>query len=143
MQIHDLKTSRPAKREKRVGRGGKRGTYSGKGEKGQRKRAGHRIRPAERDIIAKLPKLRGIRHKKNDYRKVIAVNLRDLVRIEEATITRAVLRAHGVLKHVTDQAKILGEGEIARAVTVEGIAVSASAKKKIEKAGGKVLDAKS
>lgn len=138
MQLHELKTNHPAKREKRVGRGGKRGTYSGKGEKGQRKRAGHRIRPAERDIIAKLPKLRGIKHRKNDYRPVVAVNLRDLKGIEETTITVAVLRARGVLKGATDRAKVLGAGEIAKAVTIKGIAVSDSAKKKIEKAGGKV-----
>lgn len=60
MQLHQLKPLHPNKRPKpRVGRGGKRGTYSGRGQKGQRARAGHRIRPASRDLLQRLPKLRG------------------------------------------------------------------------------------
>ncbi len=51
------------KKKKRIGRGGKKGNYSGRGIKGQKARAGRKIRPAERDIILKLPKLRGIKFK--------------------------------------------------------------------------------
>ncbi|GIW66058.1 MAG: 50S ribosomal protein L15 [Candidatus Parcubacteria bacterium] len=51
------------KKKKRIGRGGKKGNYSGRGMKGQRSRAGRRIRPAERDIILKLPKLKGFKFK--------------------------------------------------------------------------------
>lgn len=60
MQLYQLKPDHARKTDKRVGRGGKRGTYSGKGTKGQHSRAGHRIRPAERDFIQRLPKLRGV-----------------------------------------------------------------------------------
>ncbi len=60
MQLHQLKPTHPLSSSKRVGRGGKRGTFSGRGTKGQHARAGHRIRPAERDFIQRLPKLRGV-----------------------------------------------------------------------------------
>ncbi len=60
MQLHELKPNHPRTAEKRVGRGGKRGTFSGKGTKGQHARAGHKIRPAERDFIQRLPKMRGV-----------------------------------------------------------------------------------
>ncbi len=63
MQLHELKPNYSNKKGKRVGRGGKRGTTSGHGTKGQKSRAGHRIRPAERDLIQRLPKLRGFRNK--------------------------------------------------------------------------------
>ena len=51
------------RKKKRVGRGGKRGTTSGRGTKGQKSRSGHRIRPAERDLLIRIPKLRGYRNK--------------------------------------------------------------------------------
>ncbi|OGY57237.1 MAG: hypothetical protein A3E61_01280 [Candidatus Colwellbacteria bacterium RIFCSPHIGHO2_12_FULL_43_12] len=65
MQLHDLKPFHLNKTGKRVGRGGKRGTTSGHGTKGQKSRSGHKIRPAERDLIQRLPKLRGFRNKAN------------------------------------------------------------------------------
>src|SRR3989344_6077113 len=63
MQLNTLKSKTARKSKKRVGRGGKRGTFSGRGTKGQKARAGHRIRPELRDIIKKIPKLRGYRSK--------------------------------------------------------------------------------
>ncbi|MCL4405157.1 MAG: hypothetical protein M1361_00055 [Patescibacteria group bacterium] len=65
MQLHDLKPRHARFLKKRVGRGGKRGTFSGRGTKGQRARAGHKIRPAERDFIQRLPKLRGVGNRTN------------------------------------------------------------------------------
>jgi large subunit ribosomal protein L15 len=59
MQIHDIKPDNKIKSKKRIGRGGKKGTYSGKGVKGQKSRAGAKIRPEIRDFIKKIPKLRG------------------------------------------------------------------------------------
>ena len=65
MQLHELQPFHRLKRKApRVGRGGKRGTTSGKGTKGQKARAGHRIRPAERDLIIRIPKLRGFAQRK-------------------------------------------------------------------------------
>jgi large subunit ribosomal protein L15 len=60
MQLHEIKGLKN-KEKKRVGRGGKRGTYCGRGIKGQKARAGAKIRPALRDFIKKIPKLRGYR----------------------------------------------------------------------------------
>ena len=59
MQVNNIKKPKHLKRKRRVGRGGKRGTYSGKGLKGQKSRAGHRIRPQILDYIFKIPKLSG------------------------------------------------------------------------------------
>lgn len=58
MQINQVKFR--LKKKKRTGRGGKRGNYSGRGMKGQKSRAGHRIRPALRDLILRIPKKRGL-----------------------------------------------------------------------------------
>ncbi|PIS13477.1 MAG: hypothetical protein COT67_01505 [Candidatus Tagabacteria bacterium CG09_land_8_20_14_0_10_41_14] len=63
MQLHQLKPSTKNKDKKRIGRGGKRGTYSGRGLKGQKSRAGRKLRPQLRDIIKRLPKKRGYRFK--------------------------------------------------------------------------------
>ncbi len=62
MQLHTLQPTHKAKDKKRIGRGGKRGTYSGKGVKGQGARAGAKIRPGTRDLIQQIPKLRGARN---------------------------------------------------------------------------------
>lgn len=63
MQLYQIKPIHRKKNKKRIGRGGKRGTYSGKGIKGQKSRAGHKIRPEIRDFIKKIPKQRGYRFK--------------------------------------------------------------------------------
>jgi len=63
MQLHQLQPANKNQKKKRIGRGGKRGTYSGRGVKGQKSRAGRHIRPAERDLIQRLPKLRGQKNK--------------------------------------------------------------------------------
>jgi large subunit ribosomal protein L15 len=77
MQIHHLKARESARKSRRVGRGGKRGTYSGRGIKGQRSRAGAKIRPAQRDVLKRIPKLRG--HKFKSFRaKPAVVNLGDI-----------------------------------------------------------------
>lgn len=59
MQFHNLKKNKANKKSQRVGRGGKRGKTSGRGTKGQNARAGRKKRPEMRDIIKKIPKLRG------------------------------------------------------------------------------------
>lgn len=68
MQLHELRPLTKAKTKKRVGRGGKRGTYSGKGMKGQKARAGRKIRPGYRDLVQRTPKLRGSRNRRAGLR---------------------------------------------------------------------------
>jgi large subunit ribosomal protein L15 len=145
MQLHQLQSGR-GKDKKRVGRGGKRGTTSGRGQKGQKSRSGRRIRPAERDLILRIPKRRGFRNKPKAPKPAI-FNLRDLslvlkansvagraVRLNKDFLMQAELLPWGFKGEV----KILGEGEVSVPVSVEGIEVSKGAKIKIEKAGGKV-----
>jgi large subunit ribosomal protein L15 len=128
-----------------VARGGKRGKTSGRGGKGQSARAGNKRRPEWRDIIKKLPKLRGRGVNQNkpisDYMTVVNVG-----RIEEFfsagdMVTPATLIEKGVIYTQSGRipvVKILGDGEITKAVKVSGCFISASAKGKIEKVAGTV-----
>lgn len=137
MQIHELPRD-ARKKKKRIGRGGKRGTYSGSGQKGQRARSGHRIRPAERDIISKLPKLRGIKHPPLSPKPII-FNVGDLERkFPEGIISYDILRAMRVVRSARDRVKILGKGVITKKMTICNVSVSQEAKKKIEEAGGTI-----
>ncbi len=125
-------------KKKRVGRGGKRGTTSGKGQKGQKSRSGHRIRPAERDIISKFPKLRGVKNRSRTE-PATEINVGDLGKIAAGgKIDKKILLETGIIKRISESVKVLGNGELKEAVILEGIPVSAGAKVKIEKAGGSV-----
>jgi large subunit ribosomal protein L15 len=139
MQLHQIKPTIKSRKKKRIGRGGKRGTYSGRGQKGQKARAGRRIRPAERDLIQRLPKLRGFKFKPLKPKPVV-VNLSDLEKkIKGDVINRQTLLEAGLIRKSDKRIKILGNGEVKRAFKVEGLEISQSAKKKIEAAGGQVL----
>jgi large subunit ribosomal protein L15 len=149
MQLHNIKQSSGITKDRRVGRGGKRGKTSGKGHKGQKSRAGHKIRPAERDIIKRLPKLRG--HGKNRARTVnsskvkpAVVNLRELEigfidgdRVAPKTL--AVKKLIPTPSGRYPKVKILGYGTLTKKLTIADCEISKSAKEAIEKAGGKVL----
>lgn len=147
MQLHELKPTSPRKTAKRVGRGGKRGKTSGKGHKGQNARAGNSSRPEMREIIKKLPKLRG--HGVNRARTVnservlpVVINVSALEVLEAGfTVTPKSLVTAGVLASVKRKApkvKILGNGNLTKKLTIENCQVSQSAKEKIEAAGGSV-----
>lgn len=138
MELHELQSKTFRKKPKRVGRGGKRGTTSGRGQKGQKSRSGHRIRPALRDLMIRIPKLRGFRNK-SLVEKPYVISLDALDRVSSNEITIKTLLEAGVLKKSDKKVKILGDGDVKRALTVTGIKVSLSAKAKIEKAGGKVV----
>jgi large subunit ribosomal protein L15 len=138
MQLHELSSKNKKRGKKRVGRGGKRGTTSGKGQKGQRSRSGHHIRPAERDIISKFPKLRGIKNRSGKEPAVV-LNLSEMAALaKDGKLDRRTLLEKGIIKKLFQPVKILSNGDVKSAVSVEGIRVSAGAKAKIEKAGGSV-----
>ncbi len=138
MQLHDLKPTIKSRGKKRVGRGGKRGTYSGKGQKGQKSRAGHRIKSALKELIQRLPKLRGLKNKSLKVKPAI-INVGDLdKKIKGDLVNRKILIESGLIRNSDKKAKILGDGEIKRKFQIEGVMVSESAKKKIEAAGGTV-----
>jgi large subunit ribosomal protein L15 len=141
MQLHEIKKSTTTKRKKRVGRGGKKGTYCGGGGKGQKGRAGAKFKPIIRGWIKRYPKLRGYNF--NVQSTVSSVNLDILEKTFEsnAIVNPDTLVASRIIRNVDGKLppiKILGTGEIKKALTVEGCLVSKIAKEKIEKAGGKV-----
>jgi len=143
MQIHQLQRKTPRSLPKRVGRGGLRGKTSGRGHKGQKAHGGHGIRPAVRDIIKKLPKLRG--YKFNVIRlKPVGVNVSVLQNICKAgdMVTPQLLFDKGILstkKDLKRGAKILGNGELSLKLTIVGCSVSKTAEEKITKAGGEIV----
>ena len=148
MQLHSFSPRTKNKKNAPVGRGGKRGKTSGRGGKGQTARAGHKIRPEVRDLIKKLPKLRG--HGKNRARTVrtnrIATSAVNVGALEAAykageTITPASLVAKGLVRRVKGRApvvKILGTGTLSKAFVVRGCSLSVSAKAALTAAGGKL-----
>ncbi len=149
MQIHEIKREHPNKKPRRIGRGGVHGKTSGRGTKGQKARAGRKMRPELRDVIKKLPKLRG--HGKNRARTVnsavvkpASVSLGAIEKVFSSgdVITPAVLLEKKLirpLKGKVPRVKILATGEITKKVSVSGCLASASAKGKIEKAGGNIV----
>ena len=130
------------RKRKRLGRGQGSGTggTSGRGHNGQRSRSGSKKRAwfegGQMPLQRRLPK-RGFT---NIFRKEFQlVNLRDLERIDKATeIGPEVLREAGLVKKRSVSIKILGQGELKKALTISAHAFSESAKDKIEKAGGTV-----
>lgn len=77
MQLHTLKPLHSGRSKKRIGRGGKRGTYSGRGQKGQKSRAGRKIRPAMRDLIQRIPKLRGAGNRRKSRKSNIRPKIKE------------------------------------------------------------------
>jgi len=145
MQLNQLKRIHPNKKRMQVARGGKRGKTSGRGGKGQTARAGNKRRPEWRDIIKKMPKLRGrgVSQHKSIQEKPAVVNLSVISEVFESAsqITPSILAEKGVIQVLSGRipmVKILGDGEVTKAFKVSGCLVSASAKAKLEKAGGSV-----
>lgn len=137
MQLHEIKKEHKRKyRKPRVGQGGKRGYSSGRGQKGQGSRAGHRIRPAERDLIMRLPKLRGYRNKPlRTPEQIVKV---EVLNKFTGTVTPKILFENGFIRNPKALVKILGGGVLKSKVTIQNMTVSSGAKKTIEALGGRV-----
>jgi len=143
MQLNELPSIR--KKSKRVGRGGKRGTTSGRGTKGQKSRAGHRIRPAQRDLILRIPKARGFRNKPQEPVAVVfnvgflSERLKRDGHKEGVAVTQEFLVAMKLLpSRFQGMVKILGGGDIVMPFHVKGLKLSKEAGEKIQKAGGTI-----
>lgn len=142
MQIHQLKLKTRLKREKRIGRGGKRGKTSGRGTKGQKARAGHKIRPALRDVIKKLPKKRGYRFR--SFRsQPAAISLAALAKhfSSDETIDPAALLKKGLIRRIkgrTPAVKILGSSELKKKFVFQGLGFSRAARARVKEAGGTI-----
>lgn len=142
MRLDELKPTEGSKfASKRVGRGIGSGTgkTSGKGHKGQNARSGGGVRPGfeggQMPLYRRLPK-RGF---KNIFAKqYVTVNIEVLEQFENGTeVTAATLKEAGIISKTLDGVKLLGRGELTKKFTVKVAGYTASAKEKIEKAGGK------
>ena len=143
LQMHDLKPAPGAKRDRiRVGRGeGSKGKTSGRGDKGTKKR--YQVRPGfeggQLPLYMRLPKLRGFKNPfKKEYQVVNVAALAELFP-QGGEITVADLVAKGAVRNGFP-VKVLGDGEVSAAYTLKGVKASASAKAKIEAAGGSISE---
>ena len=143
MKLHELSPAEGSVKERfRKGRGAGSGNgkTAGKGHKGQNARSGGGVRPGfeggQLPLYRKLPK-RGF----NNYRFAkcySVVNVQLLNKFNDGDVVDcAALLAAGIIRNVFDGVKVLGEGEIAKKLTVKAAVFSANAKEKIEAAGGK------
>ena len=154
MQIHQLKPIKKKKFSKRIGRGGKKGTYAGRGIKGQKSRAGRKPRVGfaggDTLLIKRLPKRRGQRGKLNLKKGVKISRLKNkpkiinLEDIEKKFKTKEVVSPSSLLKKGLivkikgriPRVKILGKGEIKKQLEFKGIIFSKSVQEKIKKIKG-------
>lgn len=138
-----IQPARGAKRiSKRVGRGNAsgRGTYSGRGGKGQTARSGGKSRTiirGFRSALLKVPKLRGF---KSLYPRAEVVNLDVLEKIAKdgEIITPAFLKAKGAVKDISTGVKVLGKGVLDKKINIQGCMASKKAAELIKKAGGTI-----
>jgi large subunit ribosomal protein L15 len=150
LDLSSLGPAQARRDRKRVGRGlgsGK-GRYSGRGIKGQKARSGsHKMRPGfeggQNPIYMRLAKMRGGSadampvgpHRTRSF----AVNVSSLERFDAGTkITPELLAEHGLIRHTRIDVKILGNGDLTKKLSVTAHRFSASAREKIEAAGGTV-----
>ncbi|TML42790.1 MAG: 50S ribosomal protein L15 [Actinobacteria bacterium] len=151
MNLSNLKPAAARRDRKRVGRGmgsGK-GRYSGRGIKGQKARSGsHKMRPGfeggQMPVYMRLPKQRGSTSKDampiGPFRtSTVPVNVRDLDRFGDGDeVTPESLVEKGIIKNTKIDVKLLGMGEVSKKLTIRVHAISATARQKIEGAGGTV-----
>jgi len=146
MQLNTLSSRTKRVKPAPVGRGGRRGKTSGRGTKGQRARAGHKIRPEIRDLIKKLPKRRG--HGKNRSRTVrshrtvfavVSIRTLNATYVAGEVVSPATLLAKGLVRRTRGRApavKIVGPGSFAAQLTIEKCALSAPARAALSAVGG-------
>ena len=147
MKLHALQKSKGFKdKARRLGRwDASKGNYSGKGHKGQKARSGKSVRPffegGQTSIVQRMPKAKGFKR----YYKLVdtyaVVNVSALEKDERITteVTKVALKAAGYIKKESEMVKILGNGELSKALIFTGIEkFTKSAVEKIEKAWGKI-----
>jgi len=134
--LHLLQPKTHFRKSRRIGRGGKRGTTSGRGTKGQKARAGHKIRPALRDIIKKIPKKRGFKFKSFRPKPVVLnLSLLDKHFKEGDTVSPEILVKRGLvgkIKGRMPKVKILGGGELKKKLVFKDVEFSKSVEAKLK-----------
>ena len=147
MKLHDLRPPKRAKKKrKRVGRGiaAGQGKTAGRGVKGQKARSGGGVRPyfegGQLPLVRKMPFARGVGFSNPWKMEYKPVNVKRLALYFEdgALVSPQTLAEAGIIKSPRELVAILGEGELDRAYTVRAHRFSASARQKIEAAGGTV-----
>ena len=142
MQIHELKPKHKNRDKKRIGRGGKHGSYSGKGIKGQKSRAGRKMVPIIRELIKRYPKLKGYRSfVLEDSSVVVNLDVLEKNTKDGETVNPENLIAKGIISKIkgkVPKVKILGTGKLTKKLVVENCKASKTAKEAIEKAGGSI-----
>lgn len=135
MQINSLE-SRELKGKKRVGRGGKSGTYSGKGMKGQKARSGYSRRATweggRTTLIAATKKNKGFKSR-NAKNQVVSLSSLEKNFKEGDVVSPETLKAAGLINTIADPVKILGNGELKKKLEVKDVLLSETAKKKMGK----------
>ncbi|MEJ7601100.1 MAG: 50S ribosomal protein L15 [Kofleriaceae bacterium] len=145
MTLHNLHPNEGATREKKRlgrGRGSGKGKTSGKGVKGQKARAGHHgarlaFEGGQMPMPRRIPK-RGFKNPNRLEPHPINVATLEAVFETGDTVNLETLQAKGLVPKLVEYVKILGEGELTKKLTVSAYNASATAKEKIEKAGGSV-----
>lgn len=145
MQIHEVQRRTKQKKSRQVGRGGKRGKTSGRGTKGQKARAGRKLRPESRDTIKRFPKMRG-RGKnklKSIVEKYLPLNLSVIEKVfsDGEKVTPETLiekKVFTLRKGKLPKVKVLGTGTLTKKLEFSGVAFSESAKGLVEKTGSKI-----
>jgi large subunit ribosomal protein L15 len=144
MQINQIKLSRPRKKKKFIGRGGKKGTYSGRGNKGQKARSGAHIDPlfegGRSSLVDRMKKKRGFKSLKNK-KKIIQISALEKKFKDGSEINEAALIKVGIVDTIDKgKIKILGKTTLKKKFTIaHEILISSQARESVEKAGGKII----
>ncbi len=145
MQTNNLKAATPRITSARVGRGSTRGKNSGRGNKGQNSRAGHKNRPEMRDLLKKIPKRRGFgKNRSRTVKPQVIYTPVNLTKLEGAftagdVVNPVALMQKGLVRSrggFIIPVKILGTGTITKALTIQDCEFSETAKAAVEAAGG-------
>ncbi len=141
METKNLKIKKN-KGKKRIGRGGKKGTYSGKGMKGQKSRAGRKFQPFIRELIKRYHKLRGY-NQKTVQRFVVEVKTGQLNAFSNGeTVSPDSLLEKKIIKRIGGKVPnikiLLGGEKLNKKLTISMCKVSIGARKEIESVGGKI-----
>lgn len=156
MQLHDIKSSTPKKDRKRVGRGGKRGTYSGKGMKGQKARSGTGqradFRGGDTPLWKLFPKQRGAKKKVQVKHRLFQVKPKKAAVFnmdalnthfnDGDTVSKKTLLEKKLIDKVKKEVKILGDGKLEKKLHFDGLTYSISALKKIQESGSDLVNAR-
>lgn len=140
--MNSIKRKNPNTKSRQVGRGGKRGKTSGRGTKGQNSRAGRKKRPEMRDVIKKIPKLRGYKFSgRKDKPVIVKISIIEKNLKSDEKITPQKLIELGLAKKVSGRVpriKILSDKKLETKIFIKGCLVSESVKKQVLELGGSV-----